>query len=228
MNIKANLHFHTSDDPHDKISYSFYKGIDEAVKSGFKAIALTLHDKFGYTEEYKKYAEEKGIVLIPGIERSVLGKHVVILNCDMGSEKIDTFEKLREYKKMHPEIFVLAPHPYYGHGISLGEHLDNNIELFDGIEWSWFYSPINLGPNELARKTSQKNNLPFIATSDTHFLVYLNTGSCELDCESFSVASVISSLRNKKFTNISKQQTVFGIFGAYVRYFLLRIKNRDF
>lgn len=67
MKYYADLHLHSyysdgSDDP--------YTLIDLAAKSGLKAMAITDHDYYTYTAELARYAKNKGILLIPGIELS--------------------------------------------------------------------------------------------------------------------------------------------------------------
>ena len=47
--FKANLHFHSAEDPKERhITYNVYEGIDYAKELGFKVIGLTCHEKFVY------------------------------------------------------------------------------------------------------------------------------------------------------------------------------------
>lgn len=202
MQLKTNLHFHTADDPEDFkiINYTFYEGIDEAAKLGFEVIALTCHNKFINSTDYKKYAENKGIFLIAGIEKNIEKRHVLILNADLAAETVDTFEKLTEYKKRRPDIFVLAAHPYFPTSYSLREKLEMNIRLFDAIEYSWFYSK-RINYNRRSELTAKKYNLPLIAASDTHDLNLMNTNYALIDAEEKNEAAIFKAIRENKFQN---------------------------
>ncbi len=202
MKIKTNLHFHTSDDPEDVIDYDFYEGVNRAVELGFGAIALTCHNKFASLPAYESYASKQGILLIPGIEREIGGKHhVVILNCDRSAEFLNTFEDLARYRKDHPEIFVIAPHPYFKY-YSLGKKLDRNASLFDAVEHSWFYSD-RVNFNKKAEMTATRENMPFFATSDTHFLELLDKCYAVVNTEEKTPAGIFRAIRGKKFENVT-------------------------
>ena len=82
--------------------------------------------------ETKKYALDKGIVLIPGIEVKVEGKHIILLNVNEWREKeINTLEELRCHKG--ESSLIIAPHPYFPTLTSLGEKLDRYIHILDAL-----------------------------------------------------------------------------------------------
>jgi predicted metal-dependent phosphoesterase TrpH len=200
MQIKTNLHFHTSDDPEDAIDYDFYEGMDRAASLGFGAMAISCHNKFIDRPEYEKYAEKRGILLIRGIERNVEGKHVVILNPKSDIMNVKTFADLERYKKWHPEIFVLAPHPYFPASYSLNGKFLKNGPIFDAVEQSWFYSK-NVNFNNRAEAAAKKLNLPFIATSDTHVLKFMDRAYAVIDAEEKTPAALFKAVREGKFRN---------------------------
>ncbi len=207
MKLKTNLHFHCKEDPSDYIQYTFKEGIDRASELGFDVIALTLHNAFGYTEERAQYAASKNILLIPGIEKTIQGRHVVILNGDRDSEKIHTFEELRAYRMSHGAIFVLAPHPYFP-WFSLKEKLKEYIDLFDGIEKSWYYSK-HIDGNKEAHRMACQYTLPYIATSDTHVLTFINRSYTLVHALEKSVGGVLEALRTQTFENYSEPSHFF-------------------
>lgn len=223
MELKTNLHLHTKEDPLDGenwkkiVSYSVYELIDYARALDFKVLAFTSHLKFVYKEEYGDYAKARGILLIPGIETELreyfFSKHVLILNCDKSVEKVTTFKELERYKKDHPEIFVIAPHPDFGAVYSVGlKNLRKYINLFDAIECSWFYSKIfNL--NKGGEGVAKESGKPFIATSDTHILKNLETGYAMIEADELSAESVFKAIREMKFTNMIKAQKTADLFG---------------
>jgi len=200
MILKTNLHFHTGDDPLDKILYTTRKAIDFAGAHDFGALALTCHTKFAYKQEYADYANKKGILLIPGIEASIENRDVLILGCDKEAEKINTFEDLKSYKAQKPDIFIIAPHPFVASRRSLKEKLLENIGLFDAIELTVF-SNLLLNFNKKAEETAIKYKKPLIATSDSHSLKYLKRGYALIDVREKTIEAVLNSIRKGNFRN---------------------------
>lgn len=211
MLFKANFHFHTSADREDYIRYSTEEGIDRAAKRGFSVLALTCHNTFAWTQEYAGYAKGRGILLIPGIEVSIHEtpseeRHTVILNCDKEAENVHSFAALEGYRKSHPDIFVLAPHPYYPHftkKMSLMERLDEYIDLYDGIEQSWFYSR-HVDRNKQAEVMAKRHNLPYISTSDTHFFNFLDTDYCVIEADEKTPEALFRALRAGSYRNMTR------------------------
>lgn len=202
MNLKTNIHFHTQDDPRDRIQHTFYEGIKKAKTLGFEVIALTCHQKFINLPEYRDYASSQNVLLIPGIEKNIEKRHVVILNPDQEVEKVETFNDLEKYKQNHPDIFILAPHPYFYGNFSLKGKLDQYIHLFDAIEHSWFYSHW-FNRNKRGGATAKKYHLPFIATSDTHELNLLDISYAVIDTEEKTIKGVFKAIKNNNFTNVT-------------------------
>lgn len=202
MLFKANLHFHCKEDPSDCVPYTFKEGMDYFSQHGFEVVALTLHNFFGYTIERAAYAAEKNILLIPGIEKTIQGKHVVLLNCDKSAEAIETFKHLKDYRETHPDVFILAPHPYL-FILSLQESLEEHINLFDAIEQSWYYSK-KIDWNKRASETAKRYHKPFIATSDTHTLRFIDRSYAVIDAKKKLATHVLDAIRNNQFENHSK------------------------
>jgi predicted metal-dependent phosphoesterase TrpH len=172
--LKINFHLHTGQDPVDAIKHSEYQLIDEAARLGYEVLSITCHNAVIFNDDLKNYAHKKGILLIPGIEKSILRKHVLIINAAIGAQKIESFEQLREYRKQHPESLIVAAHPYYPGRICLGKTLEKQIDLFDAIEYSWYHSKRINGPNLKATKMAEKHGKPMLGTADNHILKYLN------------------------------------------------------
>ncbi|MBI3671234.1 PHP domain-containing protein [Candidatus Azambacteria bacterium] len=207
MKLKTNLHFHSSEDPYHVIKHSLKEGIDKAASLKFDVLAITCHDFFVDTKDLENYAKEKGILLIPGIEIGIErgrvskeGRHLLVLGCEKDAEKIYDFSDLRQYKKEHPEILVVAPHPYFYGNISLKDYLEKNIDTIDAIELSWFYSKI-FNRNKKAENTAKKFNKPIIATSDTHFFDYMDRSFAFVETEEKTQKSVFEAIRKNKIEN---------------------------
>ena len=78
--LKVELHTHTADDPEDTIPHTTFELIDRAAALEYDALAITLHDHQLDLKPFARYAAERGITLIPGVERTIEGRHVLLLN----------------------------------------------------------------------------------------------------------------------------------------------------
>jgi len=196
--LKADFHIHTREDRLDDwIKYNAKDLIKRAAKLGFDVLAITNHETFTYNEELVDYAKEKGILLISGIESSIEGGHVIILNSTKDIEDIKTFEELREYKENNPDIFVMAPHLFYPVFKSLKEKFFKYHKLFDGVEYSQHYlSFFNLF-NKKAIKAAKKYNKSLVGTSDSHKMNLFNRTYSLIDAKK-NIDSVIDTLKENK------------------------------
>src|SRR4051794_15065792 len=94
MSLKVELHAHSSDDPEDHVPYTTTQLIDRAAALGYDAIALTLHNRQLDLDPLRRHAEARRIALIPGVERTIEGKHVLLLNFTAQGSVVTTFEAL--------------------------------------------------------------------------------------------------------------------------------------
>ena len=225
MKLKASLHLHSHEDAEDSaiVDYTLYELIDFAASNGFKVLASTCHGKNICASEHIEYARRLGILLIPGVEIQIAGhRHLLILNGGVAADKVGTFEELRAFRAVHPEAFIIAPHPNHGTPSTLS--LKNIIKyrgLFDAVEHSWFYSKL-FNPNRRAERLSKNISLPFIATADAHTLQYIKTDYAVIDAIDLSAASVFKAIRAEKFKNVTRPKTNFQLVG-----FLIWMKFRD-
>jgi len=164
--LKVDLHLHTSEDPVDYIRHDACQLIDRAAELGFDALAITLHDRQLTDPRVGAYARERRIVLVPGIERSIEGCHVLLLNFPQSSEAIRTFDDLAVLKARSAGI-VIAPHPFFPHSSSLGSCLAARGELFDAVEWSYFWTG-GVNFNAAAARWARANGKPIVGNSDLH------------------------------------------------------------
>src|SRR5215471_18649529 len=131
--LKVELHTHTADDPVDAIPHTTPQLIDHAVALGYDAIAVTLHDRQLDLRHVTPYALERGLVLIPGIERTIEGRHVLLLNYATGAEDVRTFGDLARLKTRARGL-VVAPHAYFPGTSCLRKALERHADLFDAVE----------------------------------------------------------------------------------------------
>lgn len=194
--LKADLHLHTGEDVFHKLKYNAKELIDYMVLKGFDIIAITCHGNVFYNKEITDYAKKKGILLIPGTERFIEGKEVLIYNLTQTqAKKIHTFQDLRQLKKQQ-DLLVIAPHPFFLRKNCLGKKLEKNIELFDGIEYSHFYVPL-LNRNKPAVKIANKHNKPLIGNSDAHSFANIGFTYTMIDSKK-DIKSVFEAIRDKK------------------------------
>ena len=90
--LKTELHAHTADDPIDRVPHSTIELIDRASALGYEALAITLHERQLDLQPFVAHAAERGVVLIPGVERTIEGRHVLLLNFRRGAEDVQTFD----------------------------------------------------------------------------------------------------------------------------------------
>lgn len=200
--LKVQFHVHTGQDPMDAIAHSEIEMIDRAAKLGYDVVAITCHNVVIFSDQLKKYAESKRILLIPAIEKSIHHKHVLILNADVKAQQIQNFADLKRYREQKPDCFVIAAHPYYPAPIALRKALDENIELFDGIEYSWYHTKKINKFNLKAQKMAEKHGLPIIATSDNHLLRYFDNAYSLVEAGK-NIPAIFKALREKKIDIVS-------------------------
>lgn len=203
MIINALLHLHASDDPKDYISYSFETALKEAQKQGINAVALTCHNAFVSKDTYQKIADKYGILFISGVEKVIEKRDVIVLNADESIQNVHTFEALRVYKQIHPNCFIIAPHPYFPGGYSLKKKLEEYKDCFDAIELSWFHSK-HFNYNKKAQLFAEQHSLPYIATPDAHNIKYLCSGYVSVDSFEFSEVALFDAIKKQKYKNIYK------------------------
>jgi predicted metal-dependent phosphoesterase TrpH len=171
--LKVELHSHTSDDPLDSIPYSTFQLIERAAALDYDALAVTLHDRQLDLAPFSGYARERGIVLIPGIERTIQGRHVLLLNFRRGTEDVRTFDDLARLRACEPGL-VIAPHPYFPSTASLRGRLSRHAALFDAVEYNGMFTA-RLNFNDMAERWARAHGKPMVGNGDVHRLEQLGT-----------------------------------------------------
>lgn len=179
--LKVELHSHTADDPHDRIPYSTHQLIDRAAGLGYQALAVTLHDRQLDVRPLEGYARERGVTLIPGIERTIDGKHVLLLNFRRGAEDVQDFEDLARLRQREPGL-VIAPHPFFPHTSCLRGLLDRHAALFDAVECNAMFTR-TIDFNRAAIRWAQRHGKPVVGNGDVHRLRQLGTTFSLIDAE---------------------------------------------
>jgi len=180
--LKIDLHTHTADDPADRISYQTHELIDRAAALGFDGLAVTLHDRQLEVDAYRDYAAQRGIVLIAGIERTIRGRHVLLLNFTRaGAEAVESFEDVARLKTRERGL-VIAPHPFFPARSALRGVLHKHADLFDAVEWNAMFTP-RVNFNLLAERWARRHGKPVVGNGDVHRLEQLGTTYSLVDAE---------------------------------------------
>lgn len=166
--LKIDLHLHSSEDPVDVIDHDARQLIDRAAELKFDALALTLHDFDFRAPELTAYARDRGIVLVPGVERTIEKRHVVLLNFPEPTDHVRRFDDLAALRSTASGV-VVAAHPYFPDTTCLRSRLDRHVELFDAVEWSYFWTG-GLNFNSKAARFAAAHGKTLLASSDLHDL----------------------------------------------------------
>ena len=195
MFLKTDFHLHSKEDQRDIISYTAKELIDYLVEKGYHTLSLTFHDSSYSDKKTKEYAKEKGITLIPGIEKTIEGAHILILNAQ--PEELKEVTTLKDLEKIKREdTLLVAAHPFFFIN-SLGKRLEKNIHLFDAIEYAHFYLSF-LNFNKKAVKLAKRYNKPLLGNSDTHYLFQVGYTYSIVETEHNDTISIIKAIKEGK------------------------------
>ncbi len=217
--LKIDLHTHTGEDPRDVVHYDAFSLIDKAALLGYDAIAITNHDRVTDDDQILSYAREKDLLLIPGMEATLSGKHVVILN----PTRADNFPELTldELPDLVDESsLVFAPHPFFPQTRSLRKRSLDLISSFHAVEFSHFYTRL-LNFNKRAVRMAEEHSLPLIGTSDCHCLLEFGTTFSLVEADR-DAASIIEAVKNGRIELVTSPLTHWQL--AYILLKLSEIK----
>jgi predicted metal-dependent phosphoesterase TrpH len=172
--LKVELHAHTRLDPLDYIPHTTRQLIDRAAALGYGGLAITLHDRYFDPAEDAAYARGKGVVLIPGIELTIQGRHLLLLNFPASSAALGSFEDLRRLRQQHPRGLVVAPHAFYPTGSAMRSLADRYADLIDAVEINSMFTPW-LDFNQPAIRWARAQGKPVVGNTDLHLLEQLGS-----------------------------------------------------
>ena len=216
--LKVELHTHTADDPIDRIPHTTRELIDRAAALGYDALAITLHERQLDIEPLTAYAARRGITLIRGIERTIGGKHVLLLNFSAAAEEVATFADLARLRERESGL-VIAPHPFFPAGPALRDALDTHAALFDAVEWNAMFTR-TMNFNRAARQWAARHGKPMVGNGDVHRLYQL--GSCyslvDADRSADTICSAIRAGRvqveARPLSTFEAARTLCDMFGS--------------
>ncbi len=179
--LKVELHTHTADDPVDRIPHTSRELIDRAVALGYHALAITLHERQLDLRDLMPYAAERGLLLIPGVERTIEGRHVLLLNFRNGADDARTFDDVARLKRRESGL-VIAPHPFFPAPTCLRSDMHRYAELFDAVEYNAMFTQL-LNFNHQAERWAARYGKPLVGNCDVHRLRQLGTTYSLIDAE---------------------------------------------
>jgi len=220
--LKVELHTHTNDDPVDRIPYSTKELIDRAVQLKYDALAVTLHDRQLDLMPWESYARDRGVVLIPGVERTIEGKHVLLLNFPSADTEIRTFAELRDLKRRQRGL-VVAPHAFFPAASCLRGLLDRHADLFDAVEINAMFTR-QLDFNTRAERWATRRGKPLVGNGDVHRLGQMGTTYSMVDAapDADAICSAIADGRvrveRRPLTAREAASIVFSLFNPACSY----------
>ena len=221
MALKADLHLHTSEgEPF--IPYDARALIDRAAREAYQVLSITNHEVVTFSEDLSDYARERGILLIPGVEATIEEKHVLLYNIDVPPSRIRTFADLRQLKTR--EWLVVAAHPFFPGSTCLRGRLVEEIDVFDAIEFSHFYTG-RIDFNSPAVRLAREVGLPLLGTSDSHLVRQLGTTYSMLE-GTLTIPSALGAVRKGLVQVVSRPLTVPQMAGVWAGLVLGTLKDR--
>jgi len=160
LQLKIDLHVHTNHSydsvikPEEVVFYAKKRGLD--------GIAITDHDKI---ECALKMTKKTDFLIIPGIEVSSLGGHVLALNIQelipKGLSVDETVDRIHSLGGI-----AVACHPTSFFKGSLGEHISSKFDAVEVINASAF--PFNYSVKH-SQKIASSLKIAQVAGSDAHY-----------------------------------------------------------
>lgn len=199
--VKADFHIHTSEDRKDLIRYSARELIDMGRKKGFSCLAITNHDTCVWSEYLRDYAKERGICLLPGMEATLQGRHVLLINLDFKKISVSRLEDL--YSLRSENSLIIAPHPFYPSPVALRKKFVRHLKLFDAAEWSHFFCR-HINFNLKMERVAKASGLPVVGTSDAHQRAQFDTTYSVLDAENLEPESIIQAVKQGRVKVVTR------------------------
>ncbi|MDX9703777.1 MAG: PHP-associated domain-containing protein [Candidatus Auribacterota bacterium] len=222
--FKADLHLHSSHDFLDRSMgcaglMSPFECIDMARSMGYQVLSFTHHGILYEDKDVTQYARKNEILLIPGTECFINRKHVLLYNFRVRSA-IETFDDIRMHK--NDDNLVVAPHPFYPSSCCLQNQLIENIDCFDALEYSHFYTQF-YNPNRKMLEMSEAFRLPVVGFSDMHCATQFGTTYSLVDADDFSTESIIHAIKAGRVEVVTQPLPLLKFF-AITWWFVLRFR----
>jgi predicted metal-dependent phosphoesterase TrpH len=193
--LRGDFHHHIDTDPIDGkfVRHSAGTLIDRAAAVGLNVLAITCHEAVPYDEDACRYAARRGVLLLRGMEATVDGRHVLLLNFPEFPPGVCTMGEIAACKA--DDALIIAPHPFYPIGMGMRDALKAHPPLFDAVEFSGLYTPLTRRFNQRAAEYARHAGIPVVGNSDTHFLWQLGRTYTLIDAP-LETRAVVDALRH--------------------------------
>jgi predicted metal-dependent phosphoesterase TrpH len=193
MTLKVELHAHTDADPIDRIFHDARQLIDRAAALGYQALAITLHDRWFDPTPVSDHAASRGVTLIPAIEQTIEGAHVLLINVPREVERVSSFADLQSFKAATGAL-VIAPHPFYPISSAMGPRLDRLGDLVDALEINSLHAR-GIDFNRRAAQWAAAHDKPLVGNTDLHLLAQMGTTYSLVDAEAATPEAICQAIR---------------------------------
>jgi predicted metal-dependent phosphoesterase TrpH len=192
--LLGDFHHHVNNDPIDGgfVPHSIGDLVDRAVAVGLHVLSITCHESIPYDADAARYAAQRGVLLLRGMEATVEGQHMLLINFREFPRGKCTVDEVRAAKTA--DALVIAPHPFYPAAFAAADALASHSDLFDAVEFSGMYTRLTAAFNHRAASFAQRARLPVVGNSDTHFLWQMGSTLTEIDADP-QPESVIAAFR---------------------------------
>jgi predicted metal-dependent phosphoesterase TrpH len=196
---RIDLHNHCQGDPVDSLTHTIYEHIDQAKKVGLDAIAITWHRRVCSDEAAFAYARERGMLVIPGMEAEIGGKHLVVLGLRDGDlPGQTTWDEVRALRARKPGVTVMAPHPFYPHPCCLNRRINEAPDCIDLVEWcalhvNWL--PSRISPNLRAARWAHQHGKTLVACSDAHSPAAIGRSPSTVEATALTEEAILAAAR---------------------------------
>lgn len=189
--MKIDLHIHTNFSC-DGFS-SPKEVVDSAIEKNIDCICITDHGQIKGALEAIKYAFDKNILVIPGIEVST--DYGELLGINIKREIVEGLPFAKAVKEIQKQGGIaVIPHPFAWPAAEfLG--VEKDILLADAIEI--FNAHIFNFSNKKAFIFSQKHRLAFTAGSDAHKAKFVGRGYWEIQKENLSEKEILEEIKKR-------------------------------
>jgi predicted metal-dependent phosphoesterase TrpH len=173
--LKVELHAHSAEDRADRVAHTTRDLVRHATSLGYRGLAITLHDTQPDISRDVDWAAERGLVLIRGIERTIQGVHILLINFPAdATSAVRRFDDIPPLKAAHPHGLVVVPHPFYPVGSAMGTRLDAHASWVDAVEINSMYTR-HVNFNGRAIEWARAHGKPLVGNTDLHHLAQMGT-----------------------------------------------------
>ncbi len=204
MKFIADLHIHTTfsdgyDSPEDIVRIAIEKGID--------CLAITDHNEIKGAIKAMRFAFDKNILIVPGIEVTTKFGHILGINVKKSIPKFISPEKaIQEIRRQGGLAFIAHPFDWPVENFIGGEKKIKELaSVFPGLGVEAFNSAVIFPySNRKAYYFAKDNGLVFVAGSDAHRKEFVGRGYLQFKEGIGSINALIDAIKNKKGEPVGK------------------------